>query len=64
MSYKPPECCGMPCGWAERAGVWVCDLRSHHRYNDFGEPVDENGDTALQAEIAAVRRANPSRALG
>lgn len=64
MSYEPPQCCGTTCGWAERAGVWVCEHRSHHRFNDFGEQVDENGDTALRAEIAVVRRAHPSRNLG
>ena len=62
--YEPPECCGETCGWAARAGVWVCQYRSHHRYNDFGEQVDEYGDTEFQAEIAAARRAHPSRTVG
>lgn len=61
--YEPPECCGLPCGWAERAGVWVCQHRAHHWYNDAGEPVDDEGNTEWQAQIVAARRANPSRHL-
>ncbi len=63
-NYQPPTCCGEVCGWAERASVWVCDLNIGHRYNDDGVRVNDEGHTEWEAQIAAARRANPSRLLG
>lgn len=62
--YEPPRCCGEVCGWAEHAGVWVCQHRTDHCFNDDGVPVDRDGRTVRQQQIHLAREANPSRLLG
>lgn len=63
-SFSRPTCCGQPCDWAERAGVWVCHYREHHCYNDAGESVDDDGRTEWERQIHRARQVNPSRLLG
>lgn len=57
-AYSPPECCGQTCEWSEFQRFWICRHRDHHRYNDFGEEVDESGQTDLERQITLARRAH------
>lgn len=53
-----PWCCGQPMGWYLPIGFWRCYHRGHHRQNDAGESVDEQGNTEEDSKLYEIKMSN------